>query len=96
LAADHPDWWIEQLEYLEAIDEPGGVRYAGDTGLAPRIVHSMQRRGLVTTYAKEVRPRYSSDSSMRCWVELTELGRRTFEEDLPPPMVRATRARWRY
>ncbi len=94
MAPEHPDWWIEQLEYLEAIDEPGGVRYAGVTGLQPRIVHSMERRGLVTTYAKDVRPGWSSETATRLWVELTEVGRRTFEEDLPPPMVRA-RARWR-
>ena len=85
---EHPDWWIEQLEYLEAIDEPGGVAFGHDTELEPTIVFSMERRGLVATRVQpvDIRTRTGWQRLEFRWVELTELGRDVFERDLPPPV----------
>jgi cation transport regulator ChaC len=94
---EHPAWWIEQLEYLETMDEPGGVRYSADTGLEPRIVHALERRGLVRTKAKLIHPSSGGYPSTVSWVELTPLGREVVEGDLPPPArVRRSKPREQY
>lgn len=91
----HPHWWVEHLEYLEAIDEPGGVAYGRRTELKPMIVSSLERRGLVTTRVQpvDVQAGPSVERLTFPWVELTERGRDVFERDLgPPPPLPRTRA----
>ncbi len=86
-AAEHPAWWIEHLEHLEAIDEPGGVAYGRHTGLRTPVVSSLERRGLVATRVQpvDVKAGRALQRLSFPWVELTERGRDVFERDLPPP-----------
>jgi hypothetical protein len=83
--AEHPEWWIRHLEVLEALDEPGGARFGGDSGLEMAVVDSLARRGCVLTTAALLVDAKGKPEASVPWAILTDLGRQVFEEDLPPP-----------
>ncbi len=86
--SEHPAWWIEHLEHLEAIDRPGGVAYGASVGLRAPVIMSLARRGLVTASIQVVDVQNGGGQPERLsfpWVKLTDQGRRVFERDLPPP-----------
>ncbi len=87
MSCSHPLWWIEHLEHLEAIDEPGGVAYGRHTSLRTPVVASLERRGLVAIRVQPVdmKAGRSFERLSFPWVELTAQGRDVFERDLPPP-----------
>lgn len=87
MSGSHPAWWIEHLEHLEAIDEPGGVAYGASTDLRVPVVASLERRGLVVTRVQpvDVKAGRALQRLSFAWVELTDRGRDVFERDLPPP-----------
>ena len=87
VSGPHPAWWIEHLEYLEAIDSPGGVAYGASVDLRAPVIMSLERRGLVTTSVQVVDVQSGGGRPERLsfpWVKLTDRGRRVFDGDLPP------------
>lgn len=81
----HPEWWIRHLEALEALDEPHGAPFGAGTELEAAVVDALWRRGCVVTQAAPVLNERGKEIATVPWARLTELGRRVFEEDLPPP-----------